>query len=182
MVVYVRTIGTLASTMAIVNVPLWYHGTRVHVYVHTCTYVIIMLCRNFLIGKGCTENHVCFGGYTAAMTPVERGSECWATHTYTRATARTPLPRWRGLPRESPLQCLLACRLHTHVRTTLSQKRTYVRITRVRTIMVHMFHGTMVLIVPLVPCTMVRTYHWYVPTMVYVVLSAHVCPFPIRKL
>jgi hypothetical protein len=46
--------------------------------------------------------------------PVERGSECRATHTYTLATALTPLPQWRGLPRKSPLevlQCLRACRL-----------------------------------------------------------------------
>jgi hypothetical protein len=35
--------------------------------------------------------------------PVERGSECRATHTYTLATALTPLPSRRGLPRESPL-------------------------------------------------------------------------------
>jgi hypothetical protein len=43
--------------------------------------------------------------------PVERGSECRATHTYryTLATALTPLPRWRGLPRE-----------HVYVRTMLT--------------------------------------------------------------
>jgi hypothetical protein len=35
--------------------------------------------------------------------PVERGSECRATHTYTLATALTPLPQ--RLPRKSPLQC-----------------------------------------------------------------------------
>ncbi len=34
-----------------------------------------------------------------------------ATHTYTLATALTPLPQRQGLPRESPPQCLRACRL-----------------------------------------------------------------------
>jgi hypothetical protein len=114
----------------------WYHGTMVpygHVYSYICTctipvvpvvrtwyvrttYVLVMLCHNFLIGKGhtCALRTTCvLGGYTA--------SECRATHTYTLATALTSLPRWRGLPRESPLQ-------------------------------------------------------------VHVVLSVHVCPFPIRKL
>jgi hypothetical protein len=43
--------------------------------------------------------------------PVERGSECRATYSYTLATALTPLPRWRGLPRESPLP------VHVYVRT-----------------------------------------------------------------
>ncbi len=49
----------------------------------------------------CTENHLCFGRThaTLARQPVERGSECRATHTYSLATALTPLPQWRGLPR-----------------------------------------------------------------------------------
>ncbi len=78
--------------------------------------------------------------------PVERGSECRATHTYTLATALTPLPRWRGLPRESPLQCLRACRC-TYVRTY-----------------VPWYHGTLV---PYIRArTHVRTYvPWYTCTV-----------------
>jgi hypothetical protein len=53
----------------------------------------------------CTENHVCFGRSQL------RRSECRATHSNTLATALTPLRRRRGLPRESPLQRLRACRL-----------------------------------------------------------------------
>ncbi len=58
----------------------------------------------------CAPRTTCvLGGYTATL--VERESECRATHTFTLATALTPLPQRRGLRRESPLQCLRACRL-----------------------------------------------------------------------
>ncbi len=53
----------------------------------------------------CTENHVCLGRSQL------RRSECRVTHTNTLATALTPLRRRRGLPRESPLLRLRACRL-----------------------------------------------------------------------
>jgi hypothetical protein len=91
--------------------------TMVHVYVRT--YVLIMLCHNFLIGKGhtCALRTTCvLGGYTAA------GSECRATHTYTLATALTPLPRWRGLPYVRTYVLIMLC-TYTCTNITLSQKR-----------------------------------------------------------
>jgi hypothetical protein len=79
------------------------------------------------------------GRYT--RQPVETRSECRATH-YTLATALAPLPQRRGLPQESPLQCLRACRLGTRVRTSynvmsqLSEYWAYVYVTRYSSAMV----------------------------------------------
>ncbi len=91
-------------------------------------YGTYVLCHNFLIGKGhsrahmCTENHVCFGRIHGSQL---RRSECRATHTYTLATALTPLP-----PHTVPLALPLVA--STRVRTrvpwyTCTMVRTYVR-------------------------------------------------------
>jgi hypothetical protein len=68
-----------------------------------------MLFHNFLIEKGTHVDREPRVFWEDTRQPVERGSECRAT--YTLATALTTLPQWRGLPRESPLQCRRACRL-----------------------------------------------------------------------
>jgi hypothetical protein len=100
--------GYVRSTM--VHMSKWYQMVRVsvpsgmdHTYCNT-----IMLFHNFLIGKGthvCTENHMCFGRIHGSH--LREGANA-GQHT---PTLSLPLPQWRGLPRESPLQCLRACRL-----------------------------------------------------------------------
>jgi hypothetical protein len=99
--------------------------------------------------------------------PVERGSECRATHTYTLATALTPLPRWRGLPRESPLQCL---RVRTH---TYGHTGVY-----------YTYHGTLASTVyQWYSSTMVWPYSiastsTYTCTMVWHTIMPYMCPLP----
>ncbi len=85
-------------------------------YVHT-----IMLCHNFLIGKAQTcarMTTTCV--WEDSRQPVERRNNCRVTHTYTLATALTPLPQRRGLPRESPPHC-------PYVRTRVPLIHMYVR-------------------------------------------------------
>jgi hypothetical protein len=78
----------------------------------------MMLCHNFLIGEGHTENHMCVG--RIHVSQLREGANA-GQHTYTLAPALTPLPQRRGL-----LQCLRACTMvpwyiHVHV-----DVRTYV--------------------------------------------------------
>ncbi len=155
-----------------------------------------------------TRGHTCALRTTLARVfwedtrqPVERGSECRATHTYTLATALTPLPRWRGLPRESPH--VYSVRTNTRLPIWYYDGtrvpvvvRTYVR-TRVpcfgtsRT-MVHVYVPWYVLLYPVAyTCVYypdaIRSFSPLAavsPPKTHVVLSAHVVlrPFPIRKL
>jgi hypothetical protein len=103
------------SSCICTRVPYWYTctypGTYTYTYTHVPWYVhmYVLLCPN--IGKGhiCALRTMCFGRIHGSQ--LREGANAGQHHTYTLATALTPLPRWQGLPRESPLQCLRACRL-----------------------------------------------------------------------
>ncbi len=97
----------------------WYHGTRgvrTRVPWCECYYYQPDYYYYYIMEKGTHVHREPRVFWEETGQPVERGSECRAIHTKPLATALTPLPQRRGLPRESPRTCTHAY-VRAYVRT-----------------------------------------------------------------